>query len=336
MFWRKKGNAKILRSCMYCSFMDSWIMIGSSSHGTHIITTMLPNCTMKNSMILPLAVLAASISGTAADEKLASVGVGDWTDAFKCTADMATNPQQPTIIDQATCATTKDAKGADCLWCDSTSTLGTGLCLTPDAKAMAGTFWDQICASSSVPGPPANNPPTPPPVPPPTPPPVAPPSPDVPDQMKCSIDASGQVIGDETTCEGIDDPTTPGSKCAWCELPIVGGWCITSSMKSQLSFLCSSKEEEKNGARSEDNHLRGAAINDNGGAKMLDPSCLGEKDGCSSRSDMNGNACIWCDAGDDVFGVCATPDQKEYLGEYLSCEDAGDVDSPDGLVAAVE
>jgi len=94
-------------------------------------------------------------------------------------------------------------------------------------------------------------------------------------------------------------------------------------MKSQLSFLCGSSAD---GAIKKEGHLRGDN-NGGGGWKQLDPSCLGDntglagdKDSCASRTDSNGSQCIWCDAGNDVFGICATPSQKEYLGGYMDCE----------------
>merc|ERR1712127_1160448 len=92
-----------------------------------------------------------------------------------------------------------------------------------------------------------------------------------------------------------------GENCVWCSVPLLGGACVTNSIKV------------------------------NGGSWMdsLDPSCLGEgvadlvggtQEGCDARTDSNGEKCIWCDA--DVFGICATPSQKGHLGSYMDCADA--------------
>lgn len=160
------------------------------------------------------------------------------------------------------------------------------------------------------------------------------------------MDASSNVISDETTCVGQKD--TNGNACVWCDVPILGGTCITTDMKSAISFLCSSSsstaslsesssldEHEKEGkylrgdANSNDNKDTGDDGKDNdSGWKTLDPTCLGntnglvgDKDDCTTQTDSNGNACIWCDAGNDVFGICATMEEKEYLGTYLNCDE---------------
>jgi hypothetical protein len=68
--------------------------------------------------------------------------------------------------------------------------------------------------------------------------------------------------------------------------------------------------------------------NNDEGWKQLDPNCLGDTSGglindedeCATRTDKNGKICIWCDApGNDVFGICATSDQREYIGGYMDC-----------------
>ena len=249
------------------------------------------------------------------------VGEGDWTSQLKCTGDFSS--QQPSLNDETACATT-DAPGAagqKCIWCDATKSIGSGLCMSPDQKTMLGQFWDQLCANSS--STPAVNPlpvppPTPPPVtPPPTPPPTVPapaPNNDPADQMKkCASET------DETACAAVPE-------CAWCNT-FLGPGCITSEMKSQIPLCTNNKEVT---------YLRG----DNGayiggeGGKMLDPSCLADtsggegladdKDSCLTKKDSNGKSCMWCDAA-GMFGICATSDQKDYFGKYMTCEeeDAG-------------
>jgi len=278
-----------------------------------------------------------------------SVAEGDWLSQLACNVDVS--GQQPSLIDENTCSSTQDASGQACVWCDASATIGSsgGLCVSTDQKALLGQYWDQLCStagSSSTPPPP---PPTPPPTPPPVPAPVPVPAPDnnnVPTELICTMDASSNVISDETTCAGQKD--TNGNACVWCDVPILGGTCITTDMKSAISFLCSSSsttasllesssldEHEKEGkylrgdANSNDNKDTGDDGKDNdSGWKTLDPTCLGntnglvgDKDDCTTQTDSNGNACIWCDAGNDVFGICATMEEKEYLGTYLNCDE---------------
>ncbi|KAL9191091.1 hypothetical protein ACHAXT_000797 [Thalassiosira profunda] len=248
----------------------------------------------------------------------------DWKSALACTADM-NNPQNPQMIDQQTCAKTSGADQKPCVWCDATATLGQGLCVGESQKEMLGPYWDQLCSSSgTTPDPPA--PVTPPPVPPPTPPPVAPaPKPDdnIPDSLKCAMDANQEVVADQTTCEARADPTSAaGEKCVWCDVPILGGSCITNDMKASVGMFCSNVKE---------GHLRGE--NNGGGWKNLDPSCLGNgaggnaKEGCGARADSAGNQCLWCDAG-GVFGICAAPSQRDYLGTYMNCEEKDGAEPP--------
>ena len=127
-------------------------------------------------------------------------------------------------------------------------------------------------------------------------------------------------------------------------------------MKSTISFLCSSSSSSSSSSATnsnKNNYLRGDAyINDNNnnseggdeGWKSLDPTCLGNtngglidnKDDCTNQADTNGNACIWCDApGNDVFGVCATMQDKEFLGTYLNCDANEVVISEDSISEVV-
>ncbi|KAL3772412.1 hypothetical protein ACHAWU_005589 [Discostella pseudostelligera] len=269
-----------------------------------------------------------------------SVAEGDWLSQLACNVDVS--GQQPSLIDENTCSSTQDANGQACVWCDASSTIGSsgGLCVSSDQKTLLGQYWDQLCSadgSSSTPPPPP--PPTPPPTPPPVPAPVpAPDNNNVPTELICTMDASSNVISDETTCVGQKD--TNGNACVWCDVPILGGTCITADMKSAISFLCSSSSSTTLITTAEGKYLRGDAnSNDNkdtgddgkdndSGWKTLDPTCLGntnglvgDKDDCTTQTDSNGNACIWCDAGNDVFGICATMEEKEYLGTYLNCDE---------------
>lgn len=283
--------------------------------------------------ISPLATLlvAASFNGaSAADESSAeskfsaalltiskslknpeTLSESDWTSQLTCTADLAS--QQPSLLDENACSTTHDSGGQACIWCDATDTIGSGLCVSPDQKTMLSGYWDQLCGASSgtAPGVSPTPPVTPSPTPNPTPLPTntAPaPAPDN-DVLKCAMDAASTPITDEAACEAQNTAGSSAS-CAWCKLPIIGGSCITSDMKSQLRMLCSSETKEGN-LRGDDN---------NGGFKNLDPSCLGDKDSCGSRKDSNGDACTWCDA-ENVFGICTSSSQKDYFGRYMNCAD---------------
>lgn len=251
-----------------------------------------------------------------------SVGVAerDWLSHLACNVDIS--GQQPSLIDENTCSSTKDATGKSCVWCDASSTIGSegGLCVSPDQKALLGQYWDQLCSAS---GSSSSN--TPPPPPPPTPPPTSPPVP-VPAPDNCS----SSVIADEVTCIAQKDAN--GGDCVWCKVPILGGACITSDKKSAIRFLCSSTSVA---TISSSGYLRGDTNTDNNGAevwKTMDPNCLIENaDDCASKDDSNGNACIWCGAGNDVFGRCATKEEKEYLGTYLNCDQEESTDKTAGV-----
>jgi hypothetical protein len=307
-----------------------------------------------------LVIVASSIRGAAAADDssallsslaaaVAAAGGGeaagdDWTSALACTVKTDGNPS---LVDEPTCvADAKDSNGNPCVWCDASAVIGTGLCVSADDKEMAGQYWDMLCGASS---PSAVPPPTPPALtPPPTPPPVpAPPAPapddGIPDELRCSMDSSRNVISDEVKCSAQKD--AGGASCEWCEVPIIGGSCVTASMKSQIGFLCSSKQQRRSNLRAAAPAAGGDDDGKGGGGwKGLDPSCLGDsvgglggtKEGCASRTDSNGEACVWCDAGNDVFGICATSDQKEYLGGYLDCDAEEDRDSDTDAVVAVE
>eukprot|EP01083_Nonionella_stella_P164693 545909_1 len=191
---------------------------------------------------------------------------------------------------------------------------------------MAGDFWESLCASADGSSPnvtPANPVPAPPvpATPSPTPGPTArpvdvepdvKPDPSVPDALSCSMDGDSQFIADESTCVATKDTTaTSEANCVWCTVPLLGGACVTNSDKSSISFLCSG---ETAGAK----HLRGDA-KVNGALNVLDPACLGDglaggtQESCAGKTDSNGEKCIWCDAGNDVFGLCATPSRRDTL-----------------------
>jgi hypothetical protein len=312
------------QSCLWC---DATSTIG---HGICISSD-------QKSMMSQYWDQLCNASQSTVEQQQQQLTEGDWLSHLACNVDIS--GQQPSLIDENTCSSTRDATGKSCVWCDASSTIGSegGLCVSPDQKALLGQYWDQLCitsGSSSSNPPPPPPPPTPPPTPPPVPVPV--PAPDnVPDELKCTMDASSNVIADEVTC--IAQKDVNGGDCVWCEVPILGGTCITSEMKSAISFLCSSTSVASGYLRGETNNNN----NDNGeeGWKTLDPTCLignanelvVDKDDCVSKADSNGNACIWCDAGNDVFGICATMEEKEYLGSYLNCDMEESTDNTEGV-----
>ena len=270
--------------------------------------------------------------------KAVAVGemVGDWTSAFACTVN---TDGSPSLVDEASCASdAQDANGKSCVWCDASSVIGTGICLSDDVKEMAGQYWDQVCASSSSVGPPPT-----PPTPPPTTPPAPVPAPD--DEFQCSLDSNKNVIKDEVECSAQKDAT--GASCEWCNVAIIGGACVTASMKTEFGSICSSSEKTRREGRV--GNLRSATTvddgHDGGGGlgggigdwKQLDPSCLGDSDGglvndgdaCVGRTDKEGKSCVWCDAG--AFGICASSDQRDIIGGYMNCDSDSDV-----VVVAVE
>jgi len=258
-----------------------------------------------------------------------NLGEGDWTSILSCTADMS-DPQAPSLIDETTCSQTTDSNGEACVWCDATASLGSGLCISPDVMSIASS----MCAESTDGNTPDDNTP-PPPVPVPVPVPATPSptnkptsapveptpvDPPAPSPFECMQDATSNVISDEATCESTTDAS--GASCEWCDIYIVGGSCMTSSMKQSMSLFCRGQDQDSN------NNLRGGK-EDVFGWKSLDPSCLGDsnglsgdKDGCAARTDVNGDSCIWCEAGNDVFGICTTVSQKDYVGGYMSCGEA--------------
>ena len=261
------------------------------------------------------------------------------------------DPNQPTVIDENACKTAMDASSKACVWCDLTAITGSGLCLSPDQKSMMGQFWDVLCsAGGSVdpapsPAPPVTPPvpvvtskPTDPPVNPPTPPPVAPapaPAP-APDNgggglFDCAMDSSSNLIADESKCVAQDDPSsTMHQKCVWCDVYFLGGSCITNAAKQTAAgYLCKpSSNDAKTG------NLRKG--NDVSGWNELDPSCLGDsgttngfggdKDSCGSKTDVQGNPCIWCDGG-GVFGLCVSSLQTDAAGSFLECGSHSEVET---------
>jgi len=249
-----------------------------------------------------------------------SLSDNEWASQLSCTADLTS--QQPSLVDENTCATSKDESGQGCIWCDASASLGSGLCVSPDQKTMLAQYWDQVCAASSTTPDVAPTPVVPVPVVPvispptlnPTPLPTNPvPAPDNNNILDCAMDAANVPVTDEATCVAQG---AAGSSCAWCNFPLIGGGsCMTSEAKSQLSILCSSEETNKKEGKSS---LRG---DDNKGViKKLDVACITiDKDSCASKTDSSGSACTWCELNN--FGVCSSSSQKDDFSKVMTCAD---------------
>eukprot|EP01082_Thalassiosira_pseudonana_P010946 g10555.t1 g10555 contig4:2099209-2100225(-) len=287
--------------------------------------------------------LSATLQNNLDDVKRITDSPADeWTSQLKCTADLD-NPNNPTAVDENNCKSQHDSNDNPCFWCDLSALTGSGsgLCVSEDQKSMIGVYWDQLCGASAgsdtnpTPGtPPAPLPVSPAPTKKPTPLPTDPvPAPQPDDAwsnaLKCSVDASSNLITDETTCVGqVDRSSTDGKKCVWCPVPLLGGGsCITNADANTVSFLCA-KGKEFQRKQQQTNNLRG----DDKGWRQLDPSCLSDplynngeggndKASCVGKNDLNGNACIWCD-GAGVLGMCVTDMQKDYLSAYMDCSAA--------------
>jgi len=165
------------------------------------------------------------------------LGAGDWTSALACTANLETTPG---LIDQSACATTQASDGGDCVWCDSSALIGTGVCVGPDIKDKTGAAWDFVCGSSADGSTPAAVV-------------AAVPARDassatlgdngLPDMVKCSLDESYSVVADEATCVAREDAA--GENCVWCGVSFLGsGACTTNNVKTTIGFLCSAAEEK--------------------------------------------------------------------------------------------
>jgi hypothetical protein len=290
--------------------------------------------TLSANLLLVVVIIAASfqcnaVASLTADEYVDN-NTPSWAKAFQCT--ITTDGGKPTLMNKSTCTTTaKDASDKPCIWCDATATIGTGICVSSNVKGMTGQYWDQFCKSSSNtdPNPPVGPVPT---TPPPTPSPTPPPVPnDIPDSLRCSMDASHNVITDKTKCT-TEQKDASNKPCYWCNIPLLGGTCVTDSMKSTLGFMCQDQQEQPNMAT-----LFVQLVEKIGTAwKQFDPSCFGDwsiglvtnKDVCTARTDKIGRACVWWDAPsgddddkDDKFGICATSDQKEYVCSHMDCDD---------------
>ena len=112
----------------------------------------------------------------------------------------------------------------------------------------------------------------------------------------------------------------------FCNFPLVGGKCVTKTLAESFARFCIQDGEEKVGEDSI--FLRGSVAE--GQWRASDPSCLSDDtnnnpDDCGSKTDLNGEPCMWCDAAAGVFGECVSRSQKEFFENYLECKDDNDV-----------
>ena len=94
---------------------------------------------------------------------------------------------------------------------------------------------------------------------------------------------------------------------------------MTKTMAESFAKFCTQDGEEGGG---DSIFLRGS--NAGGQWRTLDPSGLSDdtnnSSNCSSKTDANGDSCMWCDAA-GVFGECVSRSQKNFFENYLECTD---------------
>mmetsp|Transcript_7419 Transcript_7419/g.10812 ORF Transcript_7419/g.10812 Transcript_7419/m.10812 type:complete len:275 (+) Transcript_7419:153-977(+) len=222
-----------------------------------------------------------------------SLDPNDWQEQIQCTVDTSNNDQP--VVDEDACKSRTDADSNPCVWCIlPQNPFVEGACISQSQEEAAG----QLCSSSeNIPGGAS--------------------SPDH-EEISCLS------ITDESTCTTAIDSTTSSSNenCMFCNFPIVGGKCVTNSLADSFARFCNQEDVDVGGVDS--TFLRGSVVG--GDWDFLDPSCLSDDDAnknpddCSSRTDSNGDSCLWCDAA-GVFGQCVSRSQKDYFEDYLECVD---------------
>ncbi len=221
-----------------------------------------------------------------------SLDPSDWQEQIKCTVDTS-NTDQP-VVDEDACKSRTDADSNPCVWCSlPQNPFVEGACISEAQQEAAG----QLCSSSE----------------------------NIPAASTLDHEEiSCLSITDESTCTtAIDSTTSSSSKnCMFCDFPIVGGKCVTNILAESFARFCNQEGDEVGGA--DNMFLRGSVAG--GDWDFLDPSCLSDDDAnnnpddCSSRTDSNGDSCMWCVAA-GVFGQCVSRSQKDYFEDYLECAD---------------
>jgi len=171
------------------------------------------------------------------------LGAGDWRSALACTADL--DGDAPGLVDETACPTTKTGGGGDCVWCDSSEMIGTGVCVGPDLKDEAGAIWDAVCGASANDDTRDDADPA-----------AVRDGNSLSEMIRCSLDESMSVVADEVACVARKDAA--GESCAWCDVSFLGsGACTTSSAKKTIGFLCSVAAEKGVSHTKEGSYLRG-------------------------------------------------------------------------------
>lgn len=131
--------------------------------------------------------------------------------------------------------------------------------------------------------------------------------------VTCDNEVSAEVPDDLFEClQNYEEDGCEGSGCTWCDTQVGLGFCLADPAARAMSectfFDCKYRGEEKK-----------EVVKD-----PYDPSCLtagmgSDKSVCGATMDMEGNACVWCDAA-GVFGVCVSAEQAVQVGNYLDCQ----------------
>lgn len=250
----------------------------------HLLTTLL-SAVVSSSAALDSGAASSFITNELSDVLGSSEDPNDWQQQIQCTVDPS-NSEQP-VIDEDACKSRTDADSNPCVWCSlPQNPFVQGACISQAQQEAAGQF----CSSSDTSGA------------------------STPDHaINCLL------IMDESECTAaIDSTTSSNENCSFCNFPVVGGKCVSKNLAESFARFCAQEGGEE---REDSIFLRGSVA----GGEWLDPSCLlddtnNNSDDCGSKSDSNGDPCIWCDAA-GVFGECVSKSQKDFFGDYLECAD---------------
>ena len=214
----------------------------------------------------------------------------DWQQQIQCTVDTSSSDQP--VVDEDACKSRTDANSNPCVWCSlPQNPFIQGACISESQKEAAGQFCSSLDSAGAS----------------------------SPDHATSCLS-----ITDESACTLAIDATSTSSNenCMFCNFPLVGRKCVTKTLAESFAKFCAQDGEEGGG---DSIFLRGRVA----GGQWLDPSCLSDdtnnnSDDCSSKTDANGDSCMWCDAA-GVFGECVSRSQKDFFENYLECTDDDNV-----------
>lgn len=306
------GNA-----CVWCEFAESGGVCVSATQSEEI-SNIIPQVTCKSENELQVdsksefwnclkqaeeeyctctwCTTSAGFGVCLADEAVEAV---EGNDFFHCDTDVDTTQEEESPIDvnclaagmgrndaQSVCDSTLDEHGSNCVWCDVASS-GYGLCLSSGAASSAGQYL--TCDDAAA----TNN------------------------------DEKGIPLPDdfaECVENREEGDCNSDSKCTWCKTMAGFGVCfdersVEIAKMYEPMFNCdddNSDDEEEEGIES-----------------PFDPTCIAagfqgsnDKDSCEATEDQDGNACVWCNGGDDSTGLCLSQDQASMASQWLTCDDA--------------